>query len=827
MRVSVSVHFPFSSSLTMKRILTPLFASLLLLPAVRAEVQLLHAFEFGARYPQSRLVQASDGNFYGVASSGGASATLGSSGNGCVFRVTPTGVISTVVSFLGTNGASPQGALVLGPGGVLFGTTKSGGANNRGTVFSLTTGGVLTTLCSFFGTNGANPQTALTFGNDGALYGTTLWGGANDRGSIFRVTTGGSLMLLHSLATSNAWPGSSLCLAPDGNLYGTTQQGPANGGGAFPYGTIYRLTPGGQFTQLLALTNLIGTVSYPDSWLTLHSDGVMYGTLAGGSTNNIGCVYSLTTNGTFTPLVAFGFTSGGRSVGGLTPGPDGNFYGAGTFGGAAGDGTVFRVQPPNVIQTNWIISQVAYFQSYVNGSSPNGGLTLGSDGNFYGATTGGGDATWGAFFRVPTNGPVTALASFHNDGGIAPGAALTLAADGRFYGTTCYGGPGDYGTIFRVATDGAFTSLATFGGTNGSNPAGPLCLGPNGALYGGALYGGTFNGGTLFSITTSGVFKTVFQFATATNGAWPQGGMTLGADGFLYGTTITGGPNSGQGTVFKFSSNGTLTTLAVFRGTNGARPKGTLLYGGDGFFYGTTSEGGTNSNNGVIFRCGTNGGLIVLKHMVYATGGTPEAGLARGADGAFYGTTTGGGPGGNGVIFRVTTNGDYNIVNSQFTTPGSVQHAGLTPGPDGHFYGATLNGGANSVGNVFRLTTSSAWALLSTLTRATGGNPFAPPVFGPDGNLYGTGYSSGPGGGGSVWRFVPDHITDIQRSVSNATVIATGTAGGKYSLQAHTNLTSDGWSNVASATALAPGLVQLNDTNAWRFPQRFYRTTAQ
>ncbi|MDB6067145.1 MAG: hypothetical protein JWR26_3353, partial [Pedosphaera sp.] len=119
--------------------------------AGRAEVQVVHAFEFGPQKPQSRLIQAADGNFYGTAYSGGDATSVGGTGKGCIFRVTPAGVITNLVSFFGTNGANPFAGLVQGTDGTLYGTTQNGGANGVGTVFSYSIGGALTVLYSFDG----------------------------------------------------------------------------------------------------------------------------------------------------------------------------------------------------------------------------------------------------------------------------------------------------------------------------------------------------------------------------------------------------------------------------------------------------------------------------------------------------------------------------------------------------------------------------------------------------------------------------------------------------------------------------------------------------
>jgi uncharacterized repeat protein (TIGR03803 family) len=208
--------------------------------------------------PRDGLILGDDGDFYGTAASGGA-------GNlGTVFRMTPAGDLTTLVSFSNTNGANPLGGLVFGKDGFLYGTTGFGGTNlGFGTVFKMTTKGDLTTLFNFRGTDGEEPSFRLIFGNDGRLYGTASFGGSNANdpfgpgpGSVFGITTNGMFTTLFQFqATNGSNPAASLVLGPDGNLYGTTAQGGPGGGG-----TIFRVFLAAQFT---GITNL------PDGRLAL------------------------------------------------------------------------------------------------------------------------------------------------------------------------------------------------------------------------------------------------------------------------------------------------------------------------------------------------------------------------------------------------------------------------------------------------------------------------------------------------------------------------------------------------------------------------------
>lgn len=327
-------------------------------------------------------------------------------------------------------------------------------------------------------------------------------------------------------------------------------------------------------------------------------DGNFYGTTYNGGDNSFGTVFRVTTNGTLTTLVSFAGTNGANPYAGLIVGPDGNFYGTTYNGGSgSGDGTVFRVT------TNGLLTSLYSFSSLFNntnldGANPYAGLTLGSNGDFYGTTERGGTSGVGTVFRMTTNGALTTLATFTNNNGAFPYAGLTLGPGGNFYGTTGNGGSNNYGTVYQFTTNGTLTTLASFVYTNGADPYAGLALGPDGNLYG-AVYFFSSNDGAVFQITTNGTLTTLATFNN-TNGANPYAALTLGPDHNFYGTTFGGG-SSGDGTVFRVTTNGTLTTLASFTSTNGANPYASLTLGSDGNFYGTTFGGGP-SGSGVIFR---------------------------------------------------------------------------------------------------------------------------------------------------------------------------------------------------------------------------------
>ena len=252
------------------------------------------------------------------------------------------------------------------------------------------------------------------------------------------------------------------------------------------------------------------------------------------------------------------------------------------------------------------------------------------------------------------------------------------------------------------------------------------------SFYGTTPGGGSNGSGTVFTVTTNGMLSALASFA-GTNGANPQAALTLGNDGNFYGTTSSGG-SSGSGTVFKVTTNGTLTPLVSFSGSDGANPQAALTLGNDGNFYGTTYSGGS-SGSGTVFRVTTNGTLSALVSFSGTNGAKPQAALTLGNDGSFYGTTSSGGSSGSGTVFKVTTNGTLTTLYSFMAgNDGANPQAALTLGNDGNFYGTTSDGGSSSAGTAFCLVlpfitvqpqsqTNAAGATVTFVVSATDHNP--------------------------------------------------------------------------------------------------------
>jgi uncharacterized repeat protein (TIGR03803 family) len=342
---------------------------------------------------------------------------------------------------------------------------------------------------------------------------------------------------------------------------------------------------------------------------------------------------------------------------------------------------------------------VLYFFDGFDGGYPSSSLVQGVDGNFYGTTEYGGMSGYGTAFRMTSNGALTTLVSF-NASNSYPYGGLTLGTDGDFYGTTEYGGTNGNGTVFSMTTSGTLSTLASFNyNVTGGYPTSALVEGADGSFYGTTTTGGTSGSGTVFRMTTNGTLTSLVSFNN-TNGAYPYCALTPGVDDDFYGTTFSGGAND-AGTLYRLTINGTLTTLLSFDPPN-AYPYGGLVLGANGNFYGTTEYGGTN-DDGTVFSMTTNGTFTTLASFnIDVTGGYPTTALVQGADGNFYGTTSSGGAFGTtyyngtyggGTVYSVTTNGTLNTLISFESTNGLAPQAALVQGADGCFYGTTYYGG--------------------------------------------------------------------------------------------------------------------------------------
>jgi uncharacterized repeat protein (TIGR03803 family) len=368
------------------------------------------------------------------------------------------------------------------------------------------------------------------------------------------------------------------------------------------------------------------------------------------------------------------------------------------------------------------------------GEVPSAPLVQGGDGLLYGVARYGGDFTvmppdgGGTIFRTDGAGNVTTLHVFSGEDGAVP-TGLTRGRDGKFYGTTVYGGvpgpdslnPGP-GTIFRIDASGNFTRLFVLPGWERGYRPGPLVQGDDGALYGTAVGGSSLYArfpGVVFRFDPADGSYRILHTFTIADGRDPTGRLFQAADGFFYGTTNQGGAFR-CGVVYKANAAGDFALLHSFDFNDGCEPKAGVSQASDGFFYGTTEKG--SGGYGEVFRMDAAGNLTVLHRFgPYSAGGlSPDTNPVEVSPGVFYGVTPLGGTvnPSYGIVYRMESSGSTSVVHEFSGPDGIAPHASLTLAGDGMLYGSTSVGGAYGLGTLFRLAPTQT-ALLPTLLSLT------------------------------------------------------------------------------------------------------------
>jgi uncharacterized repeat protein (TIGR03803 family) len=257
-------------------------------------------------------------------------------------------------------------------------------------------------------------------------------------------------------------------------------------------------------------------------------------------------------------------------------------------------------------------------------------------------------------------------------------------------------------------------------------------------LYGTAYQGGLYNDGTIFRITPQGALTTLHNFA-GSDGAGPGGGLVQAADGDLYGTTAHGGAFGNWGTIFKITPAGALTTLHSFDGADGGGPQAPLIQASDGDLHGTTYQGGA-SDDGTIFKITPAGALTVLHSFDWTDGAVLTAGLVQATNGDFYGTTNRGATNDSGTVFKITPAGALTTLHIFSGSDGAYPDGGLIQATNGNLYGTTVGGGGASnctCGTIFEISPAGLTTLQS-FDGSGGVFPYARLVQDTNGKLYGT-----------------------------------------------------------------------------------------
>lgn len=381
-----------------------------------------------------------------------------------------------------------------------------------------------------------------------------------------------------------------------------------------------------------------------------------------------------------------------------------------------------------------------------NGTGPSSSPIQAFDGNYYGTATVAGAycpqyTSCGSIYRLSA-GKMTTLYTFCLQAGCPDGedpGSLIQGMDGNLYGETFGGGANGGGTFFRMSLSGKLTTLYSFCAPSvcGYNTAPSLSVqGPDGSFYGVGELGGANGYGSIAKISLSGKLTTLHSF-NLIDGAAPTGGLILGANGSLYGTTSDGGNVScaywnvnlwgGCGTIFELTPTGSFRNLYNFSATSysdGGVPQGKIVEDASGNLYGTTTYGGFGYGEsqcdpmgcGTVFKLSAQGQLTPLYIFCTQNDGEcsdglwPGGGVTLGSDGNLYGSAPEGGLWLNnnctfacGTVFSVTPDGVFSVLHAFVDTDGAYPYAAPTQTTSGAFLGESSEGGSDNYGTLFSL----------------------------------------------------------------------------------------------------------------------------
>ncbi len=663
-------------------------------------------YSFANVYPGSmpystNLVETNNGKLYGMTMYGGAY------GCGVIFEYDSNNNIYTVkLEFDGLNkGKNPNGSLVIGNNGKLYGMTQKGGSNDYGVLFEYDPLlNMYNKKIDFDGTSyGKYPLGNLIQASNGIFYGLTSEGGINDLGLLFEYDISTNLLSnkFDFDGTNNGQnPSADLIQANNGLLYGMATNGGMNG-----FGTLFEFNLSTNiFTKKLDF-DLVNTGGHPYGSLIQNSNGNLCGMTSVGGVNSLGVLFEFDLNTDIcNKKVDFNGANGENPNGSLIIAANGKTFGMTSSGGVYGHGIIFEYD----FNTNTYTKKTD-FLGVSKGSFPLGSLVQSSNGKFYGLTSNGGAFGAGVLFEYDDNNDIyNKILEFSYFDGNNPQGSLMQASNGKIYGLTKDGGQYNKGVLFEYDINTlTYTKKIDFNTAIGVAPFGHLIQANDGNLYGMTVGGGAYNVGVIFQYDpNTNIYTKKFDFNMSNGDGHPfDNSMLQASNGKLYGITSYGGSND-YGVLFEYDiTTDTYTKQLDFTGiSNGRHPHGALIEATNGMLYGITQGGGAN-NMGVLYEFNPNTNMYTKKldFSGVNNGGGPFSSLIQAINGKLYGMTNAGGTFGKGVLFEYDINTSICSKKIDFNTItfGSNPLGALIQSRNGKLYGLTSQGGNNIKGVLF------------------------------------------------------------------------------------------------------------------------------
>lgn len=364
--------------------------------------------------------------------------------------------------------------------------------------------------------------------------------------------------------------------------------------------------------------------AYPESPLVFDAQGNAFGATLYGGAQGKGALFEISSDGTFTTLYSFsGGADGAIPIGHLVLDDDGNLLGTAGDGGNNNKGVIFSLAISSSALT------VVHAFTGADGADPAGGLTRDSGGNLFGTTLNGGSKSNGTIFTVSSDGTFSTLHSFLLKDGTNPYSGVAIDADGSLYGTTQANGPSRGGTVYKF-TPGTGTLTVLYSSSRTSSLNGVI-VDEQHNVFGTTEYGGTFGAGTVFQINSGGAFNVLWNFSKADG--YPWGDLLLDSQRNLFGTTLGGAVAAPRTQAFGTAwvipaSSSTLSVLHQFNNNNGRQPSTGLTLNADGDLFGLTQFGGP-AGVGTVFELTTTPATTsATKTLFQQQPGTGQAGRA-------------------------------------------------------------------------------------------------------------------------------------------------------------------------------------------------------